>query len=127
MKKTYFRGEIYLADLSPARGSEQDGLRPVIVIQNNKGNRFSPTLIVAAVTTGTKKRVSQPTQYLIMKNPALGNPSIVLTEQLRTIDKSRLVSFLGRVTEGQMRGIERALARSLALNIRTKTGKGERK
>ena len=105
-----------LADLTPSVGSEQSGLRPVVVIQNNIGNRHSPTLIVAALTTRIRKKLKQPTHYLIRKNPALTEPSLVLLEQIRTIDKKRIKSFLGRATEQDMQGIEAALLKSLALN-----------
>ena len=81
------RGEIYFADLDPHYGSEQGGKRPVIVIQNNTGNKFSPTVIVAAVTSKISKKPNQPTHVLIDKNPAFNRPSVVMLEQLYTIDK----------------------------------------
>lgn len=84
------RGEIYFADLDPHYGSEQGGKRPVIVIQNNTGNKFSPTVIVAAVTSKISKKPNQPTHVLIDKNPAFNRPSVVLLEQLFTIDKERI-------------------------------------
>ena len=114
--RVYHRGDILLVDLTPSVGSEQSGLRPVVVIQNNIGNRHSSTLIVAALTTRIRKKLKQPTHYLIRKNPALTEPSLVLREQIRTIDKKRIKSFLGRATEQDMQGIEAALLKSLALN-----------
>lgn len=111
----YRRGDIYLADLSPFCGSEQGGVRPVVVIQNNTGNKHAPTLVVATITAKTRKKTKQPTHYLIRNNPALSRPSLVLLEQLRTIDKQRIIKYLGRVTRKEMRGIDTALRVSLDL------------
>ena len=110
------RGQIYLADLNPVMGSEQGGVRPVVVIQNNTGNRHAPTLVVATVTARTRKKTKQPTHFLIRENPALSRPSMVLLEQIRTIDKQRIERYLGRVTRQEMFGINRALLVSLDLN-----------
>ena len=88
----YRRGDIYYADLNPVCGSEQGGLRPVVVIQNNIGNKHAPTLIVAMVTTKTTKKASLPTHYLIRNNDAFTEPSIVLLEQIRTILKSQEIN-----------------------------------
>lgn len=112
----YRRGDIYYADLNPVCGSEQGGLRPVVVIQNNIGNKYAPTLIVAMVTTKTTKKASLPTHYLIRNNDAFTEPSIVLLEQIRTIDKKRIKSYLGKTTEKELLGIDKALLRSLSLN-----------
>ena len=111
----YRRGDIYLADLSPFCGSEQGGVRPVVVIQNNTGNKHAPTLVVATITAKTRKKTKQPTHYLIRNNPALSRPSLVLLEQLRTIDKQRIIKYLGRVTRKEMRGVDAALRVSLDL------------
>lgn len=111
----YRRGDIYLADLSPFCGSEQGGVRPVVVIQNNIGNKHAPTLVVATITAKTRKKTKQPTHYLIRNNPALSRPSLVLLEQLRTIDKQRIIKYLGRVTRKEMRGVDAALRVSLDL------------
>ncbi len=110
------RGEIYFADLDPHYGSEQGGKRPVIVIQNNTGNKFSPTVIVAAVTSKISKKPNQPTHVLIDKNPAFSCPSVVLLEQIFTIDKERINNFMGLTSEWEMEQIEKALKCSLALN-----------
>lgn len=110
------RGEIYFADLDPHYGSEQGGKRPVIVIQNNTGNKFSPTVIVAAVTSKTSKKPNQPTHVLIDKNPAFNRPSVVLLEQLFTIDKERINNFMGLTSDWEMAQIEKALKCSLALD-----------
>lgn len=111
----YRRGDIYLADLSPFCGSEQGGVRPVVVIQNNTGNKHAPTLVVATITAKTRKKTKQPTHYLIRNNLALSRPSLVLLEQLRTIDKQRIIKYLGRVTRKEMRGVDAALRVSLDL------------
>ena len=78
------------ADMEPHIGSEQGGKRPVVVLQNNIGNRHSPTLIVATVTTRTEKKKNQPTHVLVDSNPAFEEPSMILLEQIFTIDKSRM-------------------------------------
>ena len=83
----YLRGDIYYADMEPHIGSEQGGKRPVVVLQNNIGNRHSPTLIVATVTTRTEKKKNQPTHVLVDSNPAFEEPSMILLEQiLRSIN-----------------------------------------
>ena len=91
------RGEIYFADLDPHYGSEQGGKRPVIVIQNNTGNKFAPTVIVAAVTSKVSKKPNQPTHVLIEQNPAFSRPSVVLLEQIFTIDKCDVVEKWGNI------------------------------
>ena len=110
------RGDIFYADLSPVVGSEQGGIRPVLIIQNDIGNRHSPTVICAAITSRMNK-AKLPThveidagKYQIVKN------SVVLLEQIRTIDKKRIKSYLGKTTKKEMLGIDKALLRSLALN-----------
>jgi mRNA interferase MazF len=110
------RGEIYFADLDPHYGSEQGGKRPVIVIQNNTGNKFAPTVIVAAVTSKVSKKPNQPTHVLIDRNPAFSRPSMVLLEQIFTIDKERIQRLLGQTTPDEMYQIDEALMNSLDLN-----------
>jgi len=109
--KEILRGDIYYADLEPVRGSEQGGSRPVLIIQNNTGNCFSPTVIVAAITSKAKPRM--PTHLPITSIPELGQTSVVLLEQLRTIDKSRLARYVGSVGDAGMRLVDAALAISL--------------
>lgn len=104
------RGEIYYADLSPVIGSEQGGIRPVVVIQNNVGNRYSPTIIVAAITSKTDKK-PLPTHVDI--GDVLLKDSIVLLEQIRTIDKSRLKQKIGVVKEDVMKKIDSGLSLSV--------------
>lgn len=110
------RGEIYFADLDPHYGSEQGGKHPVIVIQNNTGNKFAPTVIVAAVTSKVSKKPNQPTHVLIEQNPAFSRPSVVLLEQIFTIDKERIQRLLGQTTPDEMYQINEALMNSLDLN-----------
>lgn len=107
------RGDIYLANLNPVIGSEQGGLRPVLIIQNNKGNKYSPTVIVAAITASQQKP-DLPTHITIRpERSGLHKTSIVLLEQLRTLDKSRLASYLGTLDEVTMRNVNQALECSL--------------
>lgn len=108
------RGDLYIVNLNPFRGSEQGGTRPVVVIQNDNGNYHCPTLIVAPLTTRLKK-VDLPTHYYIEKAQGLTAPSIVELEQIRTIDKSRVKSYLGRLNQKQIAGIEVAVQCSLGL------------
>lgn len=112
----FLRGEIYYVDLDPHYGSEQGGKRPVIVIQNNTGNKFAPTVIVAAVTSKVTKKPNQPTHVLIDRNPAFSRPSMVLLEQIFTIDKERIQRLLGQTTPDEMYQINEALMNSLDLN-----------
>lgn len=112
----YRRGDVYLANLDPYIGSEQGGTRPVVVLQNDVGNRYAPTLIVATVTSRTEKKRYQPTHVLIAHNTAFEKPSVVQLEQIFTIDKSRIQRFLGQTTRREMRRIEEALLNSLEIN-----------
>lgn len=105
------RGQIYLADLNPIVGSEQGGERPVIVIQNDIGNRYSPTSIVVPVSSRVYKR-DLPV-HVALKSECLPKKSIALLEQVRTIDKKRLKEYIGRVSKREMREIEKAMYVSL--------------
>ena len=111
----YLRGDIYYADMEPHIGSEQGGSRPVVVLQNDVGNRYAPTLIVATVTSRTEKKRYQPTHVLIAHNTAFEKPSVVQLEQIFTIDKSRIQRFLGRLTRDEMQEIEKGVVSSLDL------------
>lgn len=115
MKKTYLRGSLFYADLGEGIGSEQKGFRPVVIIQNNVGNKHSPTVIVAAVTSKNASKAKLPTHYYIGPANGLELPSIVLLEQLRTIDKLRLGDYIGRLSVPQMRELNHALAISIGL------------
>ena len=106
-------GEIYYADLSPIVGSEQGGFRPVLVLQNDKGNQYSPTTIVAAVTS-KREKAGLPTHVKITID-GLKTSSIVLLEQLRTIDKTRLGDYAGRLNKDTMGKVDHALITSLGV------------
>lgn len=107
------RGEIYYADLSPVVGSEQGGVRPVLVLQNDVGNKYSPTVIVCAVTSQMTK-AKLPTHIEFKRgNFGLLKDSVALLEQIRTIDKRRLKSRVGEVTPSVMRFVDKALLISL--------------
>lgn len=112
---TYRRGDIYLVDLGATIGSEQGGCRPVLLLQNNVGNHFGPTLIVAPVTSRYRKKSKQPTHTLIEGIQNLTSPSVVLAEQLLTIDKVRVMKYLGKVPEEQMQAVDKAVKVSLGL------------
>ena len=105
-----------MVNLNPFIGSEQGGTRPVLVLQNNDGNLYCPTLIVAPMTTQLKK-LNQPTHYLIRHKPALAAPSMVEFEQITTIDKSRIIGYIGKLTKEQMMEIEDYLKVSLGIYI----------
>ncbi len=109
------RGEIYLAALDPVVGSEQGGVRPVLVIQNNVGNRFSPTVIVLAITSQLGK-ARLPTHVEIpAQGHGLNKDSVALAEQIRTLDKRRLREYLGCLSEEVMKRVDTALKMSLEL------------
>lgn len=114
-KQMVKRGEIFFADLSPVIGSEQGGVRPVIVIQNDVGNRYSPTIIVAAITSQIDKP-KLPTHILLAAEDGnLVQNSIVLLEQVRTIDKKRLREKRGMATSETMEKIDKAILVSFGL------------
>ena len=107
------RGEIYYADLSPVIGSEQGGIRPVLVVQNDVGNRYSPTVIAAAITSKLDK-ARMPTHIALdAREHGLSRDSVVLLEQIRTIDKRRLRDKIGELSALDMQRINRALLISL--------------
>ena len=109
------RGDIFFADLSPVVGSEQGGLRPVLVIQNDVGNKYSPTVIVAAITSQVNK-AKLPTHVEIgMLGNGLSKNSVVLMEQLRTIDKIRLKEKIGHIDEPAIARVQNALTVSLGM------------
>lgn len=109
------RGDIYYADLSPVVGSEQGGIRPVLVIQNNVGNRHSPTVICAAITSKMNK-AKLPTHIEISaRNYKIVKNSVILLEQIRTIDKQRLREFVCHIDPDMMRNVDEAIRVSLEL------------
>ena len=103
------RGDIFYADLNPVIGNEQGGLRPVLVIQNNMGNKMSPTVIVAAMTS-KKERPELPTQVCV-KVHGLSRTSVVMLEQIRTIDRCRLRTYVNNVGDYLLQQIDEALAK----------------
>lgn len=110
----YHRGEIYYADLDPVFGHEQGGIRPVLILQNDVGNYFSPTVIVTAATSRCRKKPLQPTHVMLEDAEGLV-PSMFLLEQIRTVDKRRMREYVGKLTDDQMEQIDRALRSSLQL------------
>ncbi len=109
------RGEIYYADLSPVVGSEQGGLRPVLIVQNDMGNRHSPTVIAAAITSRTGKAKLPTHISLSAHGCGLNRDSIILLEQIRTIDKSRLRERMGRLDDATMKAVDNAISVSFGL------------
>ena len=112
---TVKRGDIYYADLSPVIGSEQGGVRPVLIVQNDVGNKFSPTVIAAAITS-QRDKTNLPTHIKVDADGCgLSKDSIVLLEQVRTIDKQRLKEKMGSLDVGAMSKIDKALSVSFGL------------
>ncbi len=112
---TVKRGDIFYADLSPVVGSEQGGIRPVLIVQNDIGNRYSPTVIAAAITS-QKDKTKLPTHIQVTgEGCGLQKDSIVLLEQVRTIDKKRLKERMGRLDDGSMGRVDQALSVSFGL------------
>ena len=126
------RGDIFYADLSPVVGSEQGGLRPVLIIQNDVGNRYSPTVIAAAITSRVGKN-KLPTHIALgaglsssagEQGVGLAKDSIILLEQVRTIDKRRLREKMGHLDEGMMSRVNEAIAVSFGLGTEREEGQG---
>ena len=114
MRKAIRRGDLFYADLNPVVGSEQGGIRPVLVIQNDVGNHFSPTVVAAALTS-RKAKNSLPTHILLENVPGLAPTSLLLLEQLRTIDRKRLRGYIGRISKEKMLEVDAALAISIGI------------
>lgn len=114
MRKAIRRGDLFYADLNPVVGSEQGGIRPVLVIQNDVGNHFSPTVVAAAITS-RKAKNSLPTHILLENVPGLAPTSLLLLEQLRTIDRKRLRGYIGRIGKEKMLEVDAALAISIGI------------
>ena len=110
------KGDIYYARLDPVIGCEQEGKRPVVVVQNNLANKYSPTIIIAPITTILKK-LYLPTHIVIYKNNFLKKDSTNLVEQVRVIDKSRIEKFLGRLSSFQIDQVDKALLNAFAIDI----------
>lgn len=113
------RGDIYRANLTPVIGSEQGGIRPALIIQNNVGNRYSPTVIVAIISSQIKSRYL-PTHILLTASACgLSKASMVMLEQLRTLDRTRLLEYMGSVAEEKMAEINTALQISVGLGVQS--------
>ena len=115
MERTIRRGDIYYAELNPVVGSEQGGTRPVLIISNNMGNRHSPTVIIAAITSRVQTKAKLPTHTEVKDVEGLDRDSIILLEQIRTIDKQRLKNHMGTMPDNIMARVDKALAISLAM------------
>ena len=115
MERTIKRGDIYYAELNPVIGSEQGGTRPVLIISNDTGNRYSPTVIIAAITGKTQTKAKLPTHTEVKEVEGLDRDSIILLEQIRTIDKKRLKNHMGTMLDNIMARVDKALAISLAM------------
>lgn len=109
------RGDIYYADLSPVVGSEQGGMRPVLIVQNDTGNKHSPTVIAAAITSQTGKAKLPTHIALTGKTVGLSRDSVILLEQIRTLDKSRLREKMGKLDGDTMHQVDSAIAVSFGL------------
>ncbi len=112
-KQEIKRGDIFYANLSPALGSEESGMRPVLVIQCDRGNWHSPTVIVAPITSRQNDR--QPFHVAIQRYGTLNKPSLILLEQVRTLDKQRLEDYIGRIPKQKMLQVNQALMISMGL------------
>lgn len=115
MERTIKRGDIFYADLNPVVGSEQGGIRPVLVISNNTENRYSPTIIIAPITSRTHTKAKLPTHTEVKDCDKLDKDSIILLEQIRTIDKQRLKQYMGMMPDSIMARVDKALAISISL------------
>jgi len=115
MNTIIHKGDLYFADLGETIGSEQSGMRPVVVLQNDIGNKYSPTIIVSPLTTKNKK-MFLPTHVDFGKRFGLKEESIALLEQIRTIDRSRIIRYIGKADRKIMRQVDAAIAVSFGLS-----------
>lgn len=113
-RKLIRRGALFYADLNPVVGSEQGGTRPVLILQNDVGNYYSPTMVAAAITS-RRDKARLPTHILLEDVPGLAPRSLLLLEQIRTIDRRRLRGYIGQIDKGKMKEIDTALAVSVGL------------
>lgn len=121
MSRTYQRGEIYYANLSPGLGSEQGGSRPVMILQNDTANQRAPTVIIAPITSKVGKKWKAAASHVVLEG-LLRVPSLVLLEQTRTIDKCRLMEYLGRADTKTMKKVDAGLLVSLGIGAGRKGG-----
>ena len=115
MDRTIKRGDVFYAELNPVVGSEQGGTRPVLIISNDIGNSHSPTVIIAAITGRTQTKAKLPTHTEVKDVEGLDRDSIILLEQIRTIDKQRIKNHMGTMPDNIMARVDKALAISLAM------------
>jgi len=115
MDREIKRGDMYYAELARGAGSEQNGCRPVLVIQNDIGNKYSATVIVAAITSTTEGKCDLPTHCRVQARYGLSRVSYVLLEQIQTIDKERLLKYIGTLDAKKIRKADKALAISVGL------------
>ncbi|MBO5320286.1 MAG: type II toxin-antitoxin system PemK/MazF family toxin [Ruminococcus sp.] len=108
------RGDVFYADLDPIIGSEQGGIRPVLVVQNNVGNKYSPTVVVLPISSA--KKINMPTHIRIFGSKMLPNDSVILAEQIRTIDRNRLKDYVGSVGLEIMKKVDRAMKISIGVD-----------
>ena len=124
MERIIRRGDVFYAELNPVVGSEQGGTRPVLIISNNTGNRHSPTVIIAAITSRVHTKAKLPTHTSVKDFEGLDKDSIILLEQIRTIDKQRLKNHMGTMPNNIMARVDKALAISLSMK-QQKAGCGD--
>lgn len=108
---TISKGDIYYASLDPIVGSEQNGTRPVVIIQNDIGNKYSPTVLVAPLTSKIKSKPNLPT-HILVKSEHIKHNSIVLLEQIRVLDKSRLISYVDTLTKEEIKKLDIGIIKS---------------
>ena len=118
MNRKIRRGDMFYADLTPSVGSEQSGYRPVLIIQNDTGNKHSNTVIAAIITSRISTKAKLPTHASIKAQQGLGHDSLVLLEQIRTIDKMRLKEYIGTLDDEAINRVDKALAVSMGLTRR---------
>lgn len=109
------RGQIYLADLGEGYGSEQGGIRPVLIVQNNKGNKHSPTILVACITSKAHSKHYLPTHYVIPKHVGLKYDSLVMMEQIKVIDEKRIIKYIGKLSPKFMKILDKKIKISFGL------------
>lgn len=119
----YKRGQIYIADLTDVKGSEQGGYRPVLIIQNDIGNRYSPTVIVACITSRVKNNMPTHAMLIDEFREGLDKDSVILLEQIRTLDKRRLRKYIGTISSSEMDKVNEALKISVGLREEIKLTK----
>jgi len=117
MSRMIKRGDIFYANLSPVVGSEQGGTRPVLIVQNDVGNLHSPTTIIAPITSKSKSKANLPTHYIVDDIEGLPMSSLILLEQIRTIDKTRLREYIVTLDERAMQGVDKKIITSLGLRM----------